>query len=202
MNDSELNEILRAAKVPERPLDFWSEFPGRVSARLKRTEHAPARPRAAAFPKFAWALAGVGACLLVGFYVGHWRGRTEAMAEQGLLQNEKIIREMLTLFPNRVRAIVQNEHGLNLVLSDKADVSLSTPIWVRVCDGKHCTAIVTFSGQDVQLGRQEITVLADPGGKIIVAGDNFLWSNGKALLAGENLKIEAKSLAPVGGLGI
>lgn len=197
MKNSELNEILKAARVPEKPDAFWREFPGRVTARLHWKPHSqPDRPRAG-LPRFAWALGVVTVCVLAGFFIGHWRGRADAMAENDLLQNGKIIRETLAMFPNRVRAIIQNEHGLSLVLSDKDDVSISTPIWVRVCDGKHCAAMVTFSGQDVRLGQQNISVLADSAGKIILAGNDFLWSNGKALLADGKLKIQAKALAPV-----
>jgi hypothetical protein len=197
MNNSELNKILKAARVPGRPEKFWAEFPQRVSARLHWKARSSQEPAGHWFPRLAWVLGGVAACLLAGFFIGHWRGRTETLAEKGVLQNGKVIREMLATFPNRVRAIVQNEHGLSLVLSDKENVPVSTPLWVQVCDGKHCTAMVTFSGQEVRVGQQNVTILADPGGKIILAGDGFLWSNGKALLADGKLKIEAKALSSV-----
>lgn len=102
------------------------------------------------------------------------------------------------MFPNRVRAVVQDDHGLHLVLSDKDDVPASTPLWVKVCNGKHCSAVVTFSGQQIEVDHQDVTVLADPEGKIILAGDSFLWSNGQPMLAGNGkLKIEAKALGPL-----
>ena len=104
------------------------------------------------------------------------------MAGNASLQNGKVIEEMLAMFPNRVRAVVQDERGLNVVLSDQEDMPASTPLWVKVCDGKNCAAMVTFSGQEIRIGQRNITVLADAKGKIILAGDNFLWSNGKALL--------------------
>ncbi len=119
------------------------------------------------------------------------------MAENGLLQNGKVIQEMLAMFPNQVRAVVQDEQGVNLVLSDKDNVPTSTPLWVKICDGKHCRAVVTFSGQQIRIGNQNVTVLADPEGKIILAGESFLWSNGEPVLAGNTkLKIEAKTLSP------
>jgi hypothetical protein len=198
MNNSELNRILKAAKVPERSEEFRAQFPRRVTSRLHwKPAAAESRPPNW-FPRMAWSLTGITACLVIGFLVGHWRGQTEAVAENGLLQNAKVIKEMLAMFPNRVRAVVQDEHGLNLVLSDKDDVPQSTPLWVKVCDGKQCSAVVTFSGQEIQIGRQEVTVLADAQGKIILAGDDFLWSNGKPMVAGnDKLKIEAKTLGPI-----
>lgn len=197
MKNSELNEILKAAKVPERPALFWEEFPRRVSTRLHWKTRTTGQPSTNRFPRLGWALAGVAACLLVGFFIGHWRGHEDAMAENSVLQNGKVIAEMLAMFPNRVRAVVQDEHGLNVVLSDKDDVPVSTPLWISVCDGKHCSSVVTFSGQEVSIGRRKITVLADPEGKIILAGDSFVWSNGGPALAASQLKIEAKALTSV-----
>ncbi len=197
MNNSELDKILKAAKAPDRPKEFWAEFPRRVTARLHWKTNV-VQPRTANWlSRFGWALTTVAVCLLIGFFIGHWRGRTDAMAENGLLQNEKVIKEMLALFPNRVRAVVQDEKGLNVVLSDEDNVPASAPLWVQICDGKHCSAMVTFSGQEIRIGKRDVTVLADSKGKIILAGDNFLWSSGEALLADGKLRIEAKTLTPV-----
>jgi len=195
MNDSELNEILKAAKVPDRPGEFWARFPRRVTSRL---HWKPAMTTAPShFWRMAWALSTVTACLVIGFVVGLRRTHDAAVAENGFLQNAKVLQETFAMFPNRVRAIVQDQHGINLVLSDKEDVPKSAPLWIKICDGKTCAAMVTFSGQEIKLGHRELTVLTDVNGKIILAGDNFLWSNGEALLAGNDLKIEAKTLAPV-----
>jgi hypothetical protein len=198
MNDSELDRILKAAKTPERTEEFWAQIPRRVTSRLHWKPAARETESRHWFPRLAWSLTALAACLLIGFMVGHWRGQRDSLAENGLLQNEKVIKEMLAMFPNRVRAVVQDDHGLHLVLSDKDDVPASTPLWVKICDGKHCSAVVTFSGQQIQVAHQDITVLADPDGKIILAGDSFLWSNGQPVLAGnDKLKIEAKALGPV-----
>jgi len=197
MNNSELDKILKAAKTPQQSTEFWNQFPRRVTSRLHWKSAAVQERAASRFPQLAWLLAGVAVCLLLGFFIGNWRGHHEATAENGLLQNEKVIKEMLAMFPNRVRAVVQDEHGLNVVLSDKDNMPVSTPLWIKVCDGKRCAAMVTFSGQDVHIGGRDITVLADAKGKIILASDKFLWSNGQALVGEGKLRIEAKTLAPV-----
>ncbi len=197
MNNSELDKILRAAKVPERPAEYWKQLPQRVTARLHWKRSAAPELAAGRIPGLAWALAGVAACVTIGFLAGNWRSHNEALAGNASLQNGKVIEEMLAMFPNRVRAVVQDERGLNVVLSDQEDMPASTPLWVKVCDGKNCAAMVTFSGQEIRIGRRNITVLADAKGKIILAGDNFLWSNGKALLGEGKMRIEAKTLAPV-----
>ncbi len=107
-----------------------------------------------------------------------------------------MIRETLALFPNRVRAIVQDERGLNLVLSDTDDVPASPPLYVRICDGKKCSSLVTFSGQEIQIAGQKFTVLSDSHGSIILTGSQFVWSDTERAYAGNHLKIEAKNLGP------
>jgi hypothetical protein len=55
---------------------------------------------------------------------------------------------------------------------------------------------VTFSGQEIQVDGQTITVLADARGGIILTGNQFVWSNTERIDAGNPLKIEAKNLSP------
>jgi hypothetical protein len=196
MNDSELNQLLKEAKVPERSPGFWAQFPRRVTARLHWKSTTGSAASSHWFPRLAWTM-GLAAFALVAVFIGHRRGHSETRAENGVLQNGKVIQEMLATFPNRVRGVVQDEHGLNVVLSDQENVPVSTPLWVRICDGKRCSTMVTFSGQEIRVGERNVTVLSDASGKIILAGENFLWSNGEDLLADGKLKIEAKTLATV-----
>ena len=105
-----------------------------------------------------------------------------------------MIRETLAMFPNQVRAIVQDERGINLVLSDRDNVPVSTPIYVRICDGKHCSSLVTFSGQEIRIAGQKLTVLSDTQGGIILTGNQFIWSNTERNFADNRLKIEARNL--------
>ena len=192
MNNSELERMLKAAQVPERPESYWTEFPGRVVSRLHWRPSAIAAETPGWFPRLAWGIAAATACLIIGFAVGHWRGQAE-VASSGLLQNQKVIREMLGMFPNRVRAIVQDEHGLSLVLADKDEVPVSAPLWVRVCDGQRCSTLVTFSGQEVQLAGRKVTVLSDAKGGVVVMGDQFVWSGNQPVGTSGGLKIEARN---------
>ncbi len=201
MNDSQLDKLLKAAPVPERAPDYWDQFPRRVTARIhwqtRRAETSDAaevrRPAPAAW---RWGLGLATACVIVGFAIGHWRGRV-AEANSGPLQNRKFIGEMLAMFPNRLRAIVQDERGLNLVLSDKDDVPVSPPLWVRICDGKRCSVLVTFSGQDVQVAGVKVTVLSDAHGGVLLVGDRFVWSSGEHKRAADQPRIETRELAPI-----
>ena len=108
----------------------------------------------------AWAF-DLGAGVVLAFAIGHWRGRMETSATPGPRQpgQRKTHSETRALFANRIRAIVQDDRGLNLLLSDRGDVPDSPPLYVRICDGLHCSSFVTFSGQEIQVGGQKITVL-------------------------------------------
>ena len=192
MNNHELESILKKARLPEPSQESLELFPRRLVTRLKRNEP-PARSARLWSPHLAWAL-GLATCVLLAFVIGHERGKREAVPAGDSLANIKLIHETLALFPNRVRAIVSDERGLNLVLSDREDVPVSTPLYIRISDGKNTSSFVTFSGQEIQIAGQKVTVLSDAGGGIILAGNQFAWSNMDRDLADNHLKIEARNL--------
>jgi hypothetical protein len=136
-------------------------------------------------------------CLAILFATNHSLPQTNKVASSTLLQNPELIRETLAMFPGRVRAITQDERGLNLVLSDQPNVPPSTPLYVHVCDRKHCQSFVTFSGQEIQVAGQKISVLSDSQGKMILVGEDFVWSDKDQVHSGTRLEIEAKNLGPV-----
>jgi len=196
MNNDDLDKQLKAAQVPPLDEDYWESMPRAILARLRAGPiNRPAERHW--FPRLAWGGALACACLVIGFAIGHWHGQLQKNDTYALLQNEKMLREVLTLFPNRVRAIVQNEHGMQLVLSDQADVPASAPLYVHICDGKQCSSLVTFSGQELEIAGQKITVLADAQGGIILEGNQFVWSSSAQNFAQGGLKIEARRLSSI-----
>ena len=197
MNKTELESILKKARLPEIAGESLEMFPRRVAGRLDRHDPLP-RPARNLSRRVAWAF-GLAACVVIAFAAGHWRGRMETgtIPAADPLASIKLIRETLALFPNQVRAIVQDEDGLKLVLSEHGDVPSSPPLYVRICDGAHCSSFVTFSGQEIEIAGQKITVLADLRGGIILAGSRFVWSSTEQTDAGKNMKIEAKVLGAV-----
>jgi hypothetical protein len=195
MNKNELESILKRARLPAIAEESLEEFPRRVADGLKRHDPAP-RPARNFSPHLAWAF-GLAACAVIAFAAGHWRGRMEAGAIPATdsLASAKLIREMMAMFPNQIRAIVQDDGGeVKLVLSDTGDVPASPPLYVRITDGKHSSYFVTFSGQEIQVDGQAITVLSDARGGIILAGAQFVWSSAGRPSAAGHLKIEAKNL--------
>lgn len=191
MNDSDLEKRLKAAPGPVLSPDYRATFPRQVLANLRSAPRA-ARERPPWRWRLAWGL-GFALCLLLAFAAGHWHGR--AAANQDALANAKLIRETLALFPHRVRAIVQDERGMNLVLSEKEDVPVSQPIYVRIQDGRQNCSMVTFSGQEIQIAGRKLTVLAEADGGIILTGDQFVWSSNDGTSVKKPLQIEARNLS-------
>lgn len=196
MNDSELEKILMSAGAPERDPGFWEEFPRLITGSIHQQAHRVAtlgNPPRHRWAGLVWGLSVGTACLLLGFALGNWRGAKPANA---LLQNQKLVREVLTMFPNQVQAIVQDENGLSLSLADEPNVPVSTPLWIKICDGKRCRSVVTFSGQAMQIAGQRVEVLADARGGVMLLGDHFFWSSREAVLK-NRLRIDAQPLSHV-----
>jgi hypothetical protein len=193
MKKFDLEKALKATKVPERSAEYWEEFPRRVVVQLNRPQ--PERQRERRWqPRLALGL-GLGfACLAIGFLLRPWDGHIQQTTSFALLQNEKLIRETLAMFPNQVRAIEQDENGLRLVLSEKPDVPASPPLWIRICEGKRCRTTVTFSGQNLQIAKEKVEVLADAQGQVMLVGDRLFWSGAERNSASGHLRIQARTL--------
>ncbi len=196
MNKLELESILKRARLPEISGESLEMFSRRVIAGLKRNDE-PGPSARSFFPRLAWA-GGLAVCLLMALAIWHWRGRvgTEVFSSRDILTSGKMVREMMAMFPNRLRAIVEDARGVTVVLSDNDDVPPSQPLFVHLCDGGNCLSFVTFSGQEIQVAGRKVTTLSDARGGIIVTGSHFVWSSGGRIDAGNHLTIEAKTLGP------
>jgi hypothetical protein len=196
MDKPELESILKEARLPDIPAESLEMFPRHIVARLRQKPQTLRPVRNNPF-RFAWAV-GFSVCLLIAILTGQRSEPTKSSPSivPDTLADSRLIQETLALFPNQVSAIVENDQGLNLILSEKSDVPVSAPVYLHVCDGKHCSSFVTFSGQDIQLAGQTVTVLVDARGEIILSGKTFVWSNAERIYAGNSLKIEAKTLGP------
>ena len=53
MNDFELESKLKSVRVPERPEEYWDDFPSRVRVQLPR-ERREFAPQSAWRPRLAW----------------------------------------------------------------------------------------------------------------------------------------------------
>lgn len=195
MNDVEFQKKLQAARVPERPATYWDDFPRQVSASLRKDPAARvSQPHWR--PRLAWGFGLAFACLTIGFVIGNWRERNRADSFSWL-QNEAAVQKILAMFPNRVRAIEQDDQGVRLVLSENPDVPTSTPLWIKICDGPKCRVVITFSGQELQIAKEPVEVLADAQGQVMLVGNRLCWSSAAPSRVNDHLRIQARPLTEV-----
>jgi hypothetical protein len=197
MNDSDLDRQLRSAGVPERDANYWENFPSQVLVTLL-APHRPAEPPPTLmFPRLAWAAIVATACvaLSIAFTDGGASSRTTAPV--AWLKNQTALREVLTLFPNRVQAIVQDERGVQLVLSEQADVPTSPALWIEFEEHGHRGTAVTFSGQQIEIAGERVEVLANPQGQITLIGERIFWSSVLPGRSTDGVRVRAEELAAV-----
>jgi len=192
MNDAELSQLLKSAGIPEPGAGHWEAFPGRVTTALRATRKPPTE-QIRWRPKLAWGLSFAGACLLIGFAVGHWRG-AHTIEKLNLVQSKKLIGEVRALFPNQVQAVIFDGNGVRLVLAEKADVPDSPPIYLNICGPEGCRQFITFSGQQIHVDGEACDVLADAEGNIILAGKHFVWTSESHVASAGVYRIEARSM--------
>ncbi len=116
MNDSELEAQLRALPNPERSEEYWADFPRRITRDL-RTRPLPRPAPSSWLPQVAWGFSLAFGCFALGYFIGHNevpRGLTHAM-----LENQREFRVSLTKFPDQVRSLMLNEHGLQTLLPEQ-----------------------------------------------------------------------------------
>jgi hypothetical protein len=109
MNDLELKSKLKSVRVPERPVDYWENFPSQVRVNLRRAPVAFAL-RKTFWPRLAWAGGFAFGCLFLCMTLApvHFA-----------LKNEKVIRRELAELPNHLRVFMADEHGMHYLIADQ-----------------------------------------------------------------------------------
>lgn len=107
-----------------------------------------------------------------------------------------LLAEFNEMFGGRLQAVVTANGRTRLVLGD-ADAVRGQPVVIRLSEKGQQVDIVSFSGEnlEVSIGGRTLSfdALVDSGGRVILAGEDFLWRDGKG--AGEaGLEIQAKEL--------
>jgi hypothetical protein len=115
MNDFDLESKLRNARVPTRGEDYWEAFPQRVRAKLRP---APVEwtVRRVWLPRLALCGSIAFACLVIG--LGVWCGQGGPLKSASYAIG-KTYRMELAQFKNRVRVLLQGEHGLHYLIADQ-----------------------------------------------------------------------------------
>ena len=206
MTDKELNEVLQRAAVPERGEDYWERFPSQVTAEMeRRRQHARAVDKGntiwtwtGALRSFvgepAFALGVVIVCLVLGFILVSWNGHRFPGMDSQLVEARKYFRELEALFPHQLQAIVFDQQGTHFLLAPEPNLPASPPLYLKICGPKGCQRFVTFSGQQIRVNGGVCDVLVDRQGKVLVVGQETLWSDAKNAVRSGPYQIEARAL--------
>jgi hypothetical protein len=198
MNNSELDHLLKSVPVPERPADYWEDFPPSVTRRIRASQSsALRRPGQRSSPRLLWGLGFATACIAVAFIIGFWRGRESGLSASQTAAMQKYLREVEALFPNQVRAIVIDDKGPRLVLSEKADVPVSTPLWLNIRGKTVSQNVLTFSGQQIPVNGEVCEVLTDSEGHVLLLGERLVWSSAQPGAGQRGYRIQAQPLEKV-----
>jgi len=116
MNDSDLKSILRSAHVPERPEEYWEDFPSQVRVQLGRSQPAPTiAPRRTWRPRLAWIGSFAVAALLTFVSVQYQPLKAASLA---INQQEKQIRAQIKRFDASLHRLVLNTDGMGYLLAE------------------------------------------------------------------------------------
>ena len=116
MNDSELQQKLKALPVPERTEEYWNDFPESVSRQLRQPVVVRAEVDVSWRTRFAWHFAASAACLFVGLLVLNQPLRA---ASSAVAQQEIALRHELNALPKNLRMLMADEHGMQYLIADK-----------------------------------------------------------------------------------
>lgn len=196
MNDRELDMMLKSASLPEQPAEFWDQLPKRITTKIHWQSHQQTSPHGELrrFDLVDWALgAGVVAVVCVVSLLLQPERKSLAGSDSFAV-TEKCYRETEVLFPHQIQAIVFDETGPRVVLSEKPDVPASPPLYLKICGPRGCQEIVTFSGQQVRVNGDLCDVLTDALGNVILAGEHVIWTSQSIGNKAGVYRIEARTM--------
>lgn len=121
MNDFDLESKLKSVRVPERPEDYWEDFPSRIRVQLRR-ERREFAPQSAWRPRLAWA---GGLALAVAFVFVCVEFHPLQTMSQAIAKQERHFKMQLARLDTGLHKLVLNTDGMGSLL---AEANLS---WTR-----------------------------------------------------------------------
>jgi hypothetical protein len=201
MNNTELDRLLKTVRVPDRSEDYWAQFPNRVNTALhwrsqRRASEAAGKARhRLSFKLAAWGTSLAVACAVLGFAIGFWKGRDSSITEAQLALAQKYYHELAALFPNQLEAVVFDERGPRIVLSETPAPPSSAPVYLRACGPQGCRRFITFSGRQIQINGTMLEVLVDAQGHVLLVGEHMAWTSADAAARIDGYRFAAKTLS-------
>jgi len=108
MNDSELQSRLKNVPLPVRADEYWEDFPARVRSRLRPN---PAGQPIRVFPQLVRNAAIAFAILMM--VLSLWP------ISQTVLKDACAFRHGLAKFPDHLRVLMADEHGMHHLIADQ-----------------------------------------------------------------------------------
>jgi hypothetical protein len=194
MNDHDLQQKLRALAVPV-PDDTARER-ARHRALLVFSQGGPEAPERRP-SVLRWAVAGTAALALAAVF---WIAREAEPAHQSGPGEAAVLAQVEALFPGQLDAVIEHEDGeMRVALAAQRQPASDQPLLVEFRRGDSLVRVLSYSGRHVcvDLGGRHacFDALIDNHGKVIVAGEDFLWTERNRASAG-GWQITA---APLGG---
>jgi hypothetical protein len=114
MNDFELESKLKSVPLPERPDEYWSDFPSRVRVQLRR-ERPGFAPRRARRPRLAWAGGLALAVALVFVCVQFHPFQTASLA---ITKQQRHFQAQLARLDAGLHVLMLNTDGMGYLLTE------------------------------------------------------------------------------------
>jgi len=114
MNDFDLDSKLKSVPLPERPDEYWHEFPSGVRVQLRR-ERPESAPRRAWRPRLAWAGGFALAVALVLVCVQYHPFQTMALA---ITKQQRHFHAQLARLDAGLHVLMLNTDGMGYLLTE------------------------------------------------------------------------------------
>jgi hypothetical protein len=114
MNDFELETKLKKVRVPERPDEYWDDFPSRVRVQLPR-ERREFAPQSAGRPRLAWACGLALAFALVFVCVEFHPFQTVSLA---ITKQQRQFHAQLARLDAGLHVLMLNTDGMGYLLTE------------------------------------------------------------------------------------
>jgi hypothetical protein len=115
MNDFDLDAKLKSVPLPERPENYWENFPSQVRVNLPRASMRPAAENLW-LSRLAWA-GGLALCLIFGIWCAEFQPlKTASIA---ISKKETHVRRELAQFQTKLHVLMRDEHGMHYLIADK-----------------------------------------------------------------------------------
>jgi len=144
-----------------------------------------------------WSMRVGAAAVVIGLAIAVWKYHEASDTKPQDTAMLKYFSELEALFPDQLRAVIFDNYGPRLMLSEQGNVPRSTPVYLKVCAAKRCQKVVTFSGQQVPINGDTYEVLTDAKGNLLLVGDNGVWSSAQPDSTSLPYVIEGRLLRPV-----